>query len=140
MDPAQLVHDEIEDLSRGDLQAVLDYYTDDVFFHDVSAEPCHGKQEMRDFMAIFYRGFPDLRIEIRNVVAKDRLVAAEYDLLGTHTGTFLENPPTGRAFRIQAVSIYEQEPGGPLFSRETVYYDSASLFAQLGLPLPVTVP
>lgn len=135
MDPAQFVLDEIEDLSRGDLQAVLDYYTDDVFFHDVTTQPCHGKQEMRDFMAVFYRGFPDLRIEIRNVIAQGPLVAAEYDLLGTHTGTFLEHPATGRPFRIAAVSIYEHN--GELFTRETVYYDSADLFGQLGLPLPV---
>ena len=133
VDPAQLVRNEIADLSRGDLEGVLAYYTDDVFFHDVSAPPCHGKQEMRDFMAIFYRGFPDLRIEISNVIAQGRLVAAEYDLLGTHTGTFLEHGPTGRAFRVPALSVYEQEPDGPLFSRETVYYDSASLFGQLGL-------
>lgn len=135
MDPAQSVRDEIADLSRGDLEAVLDYYTDDVFFHDVSTEPCHGKEEMRVFMAAFYRGFPDLRVEIRNVIAEGPIVAAEYDLLGTHTGTFLEHPATGRAFRIPAVSIYEHD--GELFTRETVYYDSADLFGQLGLPLAV---
>ena len=137
MDPAQFVRDEIEDLSRGDLQAVLAYYTDDVFFHDVSAEPCHGKEEMRDFMAVFYRGFPDLRIEISNVIAQGSLVVAEYELLGTHTGTFLEHASTGRAFRIPAVSIYEHN--GRLFTRETVYYDSAALFGQLGLPLTAAI-
>jgi steroid delta-isomerase-like uncharacterized protein len=136
VDAAQLVRDEIEDLSRGDLEAVLAYYTDDVFFHDVTTDACHGKEAMRDFMAIFYRGFPDLRIEIRNVIAQARLVAAEYDLLGTHTGVFLDHPPTGRAFRIPALSVYEQQEGGRLFTRETVYYDSASLFGQLGLPVP----
>ena len=133
MDPAQFVRDEIADLSRGDLAAVLGYYTEDVLFHDVSTQPCHGKEEMRDFMAIFYRGFPDLHIEIRNVVAEDRIVVAEYDLLGTHTGGFLDHPPTGKAFKIPAVSVYEHD--GTLFTRETVYYDSASLFAQLGLPV-----
>jgi hypothetical protein len=65
-------------------------------------------------------------------------VAAEYDLLGTHTGTFGEHPPTGRAFRIPALSVYEHN--GSLFTRETVYYDSASLFGQLGLPLPEVGP
>jgi steroid delta-isomerase-like uncharacterized protein len=133
VDAAQLVRDEIGDLSRGDLEAVLAYYTDDVFFHDVSTEPCRGKEAMRDFMAVFYQAFPDLRIEIRNVVAEGQLVVAEYDLLGTHTGTFLEHPPSGRAFRIPAVSVYEFD--GKHFTRETVYYDSASLFGQLGLPL-----
>lgn len=138
MEPAQLVRNEIDDLSRGDLEAVLGYYTDDVFFHDVSARPCRGKDEMREFMAVFYRGFPDLRIELHNVISEDRLVVAEYDLLGTNTGVFLEHAATGRAFRIPAVSVYEQEPDGPLFSRETVYYDSASLFGQLGLPVPTS--
>jgi steroid delta-isomerase-like uncharacterized protein len=137
VDPAQFVRDEIADLSRGDLQAVLDYYTDDVFFHDVSSQPCHGKEEMREFMAVFYRGFPDLHIEIRNVIAEGSLVVAEYDLLGTHTGTFLVHPPSGRSFRIPAVSIYEHD--GTLFTRETVYYDSADLFGQLGLPLPAAI-
>ena len=130
MDPLQAVRDEIADLSRGDLEAVLGYYTDDVEFEDVSMpEPCHGKAAMRDFMAEFYRGFPDLRIELRNVVGDGPLVVAEYDLLGTHTGPFLDRGPTGRAFRIKAVSVYEHD--GSLFIRETVYYDSASLLAQL---------
>ena len=35
-DPRQAVLDEIADLSRGDLEAVLAYYTDDVYFEDVT--------------------------------------------------------------------------------------------------------
>jgi steroid delta-isomerase-like uncharacterized protein len=134
-DPRQAVLDEIADLSRGDLEAVLAYYTDDVYFEDVTvSEPCHGKDEMRDFMAIFYRGFPDLHIEVRHCVAGDEgTVVAEYDLIGTHQGEFLGHAPTGRGFRIKACSVYQHN--GELFTRETVYYDSASLFGQLGLPV-----
>ena len=134
-DPRQAVLDEIADLSRGDLEAVLAYYTEDVYFEDVTVpEPCRNKDEMRDFMAIFYRGFPDLHIEVRQCVAGDeRTVVAEYDLMGTHRGDFLGHPPTGRAFRIKACSVYQHN--GELFTRETVYYDSASLFGQLGLPV-----
>jgi steroid delta-isomerase-like uncharacterized protein len=134
VDPRQAVLDEIADLSRGDLEAVLSYYTDDVYFEDVSVpQPCHGKEEMRAFMAVFYKAFPDLRIDVRNCVAAGSTVTAEYDLMGTHTGEFLGHPPTGRDFRIKAVSVYEHD--GQLFTRETVYYDSASLFGQLGLPV-----
>jgi steroid delta-isomerase-like uncharacterized protein len=132
MDPSQAVRDEIADLSRGDLEAVLGYYTDDVYFEDTSVPtPCRGKAEMRDFMQVFYDAFPDLRIEIRNVFESGPFVTAEYDLLGTMRGEFLGNPPTGRAFRIKAVSVYEHN--GTLFTKETVYYDSASLLAQIGL-------
>lgn len=134
LDPRQAVLDEIADLSRGDLEAVLAYYTGDVYFEDVSVpEPCRTKDEMRQFMAIFYRGFPDLHIEVTNCVAcGDDTVVAEYDLIGTHTGEFVGHAPTARSFRIKACSVYEHN--GQLFTRETVYYDSASLFGQLGLP------
>ena len=132
MDPLQAVRDEIADLSRGDLEAVLGYYTDDVYFEDTSvATPCRTKAEMRDFMQVFYDAFPDLRIEIRNVFGSGQFVTAEYDLLGTMRGDFLGHPPTGKAFRIKAVSIYEHN--GTLFTKETVYYDSAALFAQIGI-------
>ena len=146
MDPSQAVRDEIADLSRGDLEAVLSYYTDDVYFEDTSVPtPCRTKAEMRDFMKVFYDAFPDLRIEIRNVVQSSPspsgggqgggFVTAEYDLLGTMRGEFLGNAPTGKAFRIKAVSIYEHN--GTLFTKETVYYDSASLFKQIGIGVPV---
>lgn len=137
MDPLQAVRDEIADLSRGDLEAVLRYYTDDVYFEDTSVPmPCRTKAEMRDFMQIFYDAFPDLRIEIRNVFGSARFVTAEYDLLGTMRGQFFGHRPTGKAFRIKAVSIYEHN--GTLFTKETVYYDSASLFAQIGIDQPIT--
>jgi steroid delta-isomerase-like uncharacterized protein len=142
MDPSQAVRDEIADLSRGDLEAVLGYYTDDVYFEDTSvATPCRTKAEMRDFMQVFYDAFPDLRIELRNVFESapshpgggqgGGSVTAEYDLLGTMRGEFLGHSPTGKAFRIKAVSIYEHN--GTLFTKETVYYDSASLMSQIGL-------
>jgi steroid delta-isomerase-like uncharacterized protein len=142
MDPSQAVRDEIADLSRGDLEAVLGYYTDDVYFEDTSVpNPCRTKAEMRAFMQVFYDAFPDLRIEIRNIVQSapsnsgggqgGGFVTAEYDLLGTMLGEFLGHAPTGKAFRIKAVSIYEHN--GTLFTRETVYYDSATLFAQIGI-------
>jgi steroid delta-isomerase-like uncharacterized protein len=132
MDPVQAVRDEIADLSRQDLEAVLGYYSEDVYFEDVSVpEPCRGKAAMRAFMAGFYRAFPDLRIEVCNIIASGNLVAAEYALLGTHGGEFMRHPPTGRTFRIPVVSIYEHD--GSLFTRETVYYDSASLLTQLGI-------
>lgn len=135
MDPCQAVRDEIADLSRGDLEGVLSYYTDDVFFEDVSVPtPCRNKQEMRDFMQVFYDAFPDLRIEIRNVFGEDRFVTAEYDLLGTMRGEFLGNSATGKTFRVKAVSIYEHN--GTLFTKETVYYDSMSLLSQIGIKPP----
>jgi steroid delta-isomerase-like uncharacterized protein len=130
----QAVLDEIADLNRGDLDAVLAYYTEDVWFEDITVgEPCRGKAAMGAFMRQFLDGFPDLRVTVRHCVAAGDTVTAEYGLSGTHTGVFLGFAPTGRSFDVPAVSIYVHD--GTLFTRETVYYDSATMFRQLGLPI-----
>jgi steroid delta-isomerase-like uncharacterized protein len=79
------------------------------------------------------QAFPDATGAIRNVVSSGNTVVQEITWTGTHTGPFLGHEPSGHAFRIPAVSVYALD--GLLFNRETVYYDSASLFRQLGLPL-----
>jgi steroid delta-isomerase-like uncharacterized protein len=126
----QAVRDEIDALNRGDLAAVLSYYTEDVLFEDVTVpERFEGKDALRGFMAAFYAAFPDLHVHVRSLIGEGSLVAAEYDLSGTHRGIFLGLDPTGRWFTVRAVSVYEHN--GSRFTRETVYYDSASLLKQL---------
>jgi steroid delta-isomerase-like uncharacterized protein len=132
MNAKEAVLKELEALSRQEVEGVLSFYREDVVFEDVSLdEPLRGKQQMRQFMEDIYRAFPDLRVEVINVIAEGPLVAAEYYLLGTHRGPFSGYAPTGRSFRIKAVSVYEYD--GSLFTRETFYWDSASLLRQLGL-------
>ncbi len=123
---------ELEALNRQDVEGVLAFYTDDVVFDDVSLpEPLRGKDAMREFMQGFYAAFPDLRVELRALFGEENVVAAEYDLTGTHRGQLEGHPPTGKAFRVKAVSVYEYN--GRLFTREAFYWDSASMLRQLGL-------
>jgi hypothetical protein len=55
----------------------------------------------------------------------------EFDLLGTHDGTFRGLPPTGRTFRCRMVAIFEFEGEGLVCER--VYFDSATILRQLGI-------
>ncbi len=132
MSVKEAVRKELEALNRQDVEGVLSFYTDDVIFEDVSlAEPLRGKQAMREFMEAIYRAFPDLHVELRTLFGEEKIVAAEYDLIGTHQGELEGQPPTGKTFRVHAVSVYEYD--GRLFTRETFYWDSASMLRQLGL-------
>jgi steroid delta-isomerase-like uncharacterized protein len=126
------IRQELEALNRHDVEAVLAFYTDDVVFEDVSlAEPLHGKQAMRTYMADFFVAFPDLHIDERTIFGGRLIAAAEYELSGTHRGTLDGRPPTGRTFRLRALSVYAYD--GHLFNRETFYWDSATMLRQLGL-------
>ena len=128
----EAVRKELEVLNRQDVEGVLAFYTDDVVFEDVSLpEPLQGKAAMREFMAGIYAAFPDLHVEVHSIFGEENIVAAEYDLVGTHRGELEGQPPTGKTFRVRAVSVYEYD--GNRFTRETFYWDSASMLRQLGL-------
>ncbi len=128
----EAVHKELEALNRQDVEGVMAFYTDDVVFDDISLpEPMRGADAMREFMQGMYAAFPDLHVELRSLFGEEKIVAAEYDLIGTHKGELEGNPPTGKTFRVRALSVYEYD--GRLFTRETFYWDSASMLGQLGL-------
>ena len=55
----------------------------------------------------------------------------EFDLLGTHKGSFRGLPPTGRAFRCRMLAVFEF--GKERLVCERVYFDSATILRQLGI-------
>ena len=99
---------------------------------DGTAEVSHYYQETR-------AAFPDQRNEVIALHHTDDAVIVEFDLLGTHQGTYRGLPPTGRAFRCRMVAIFEFEGEGIVCER--VYFDSATILRQLGIahdPLSMT--
>ncbi len=132
MDSKQAVTLEIEALNRQDVDGVMAFYRDDVVFDDVSLpEPLRGAAAMREYMAQFFTAIPDLHIEVHSLFGDERVLAAEYDLFGTHLGDLDGHPPSGNTFRVRALSVYEYD--GERFGRETFYWDSATMLRQLGL-------
>jgi predicted ester cyclase len=55
--------------------------------------------------------FPDLAIEIKDVVVQGNRTAVRSEISGTHRGAFLGRAATGRKLRIQAIDIHEFEGG-----------------------------
>lgn len=107
-------------------------YSDDVVFEDVSvSESLNGAAEMREFRESLCEAFPDLGVELRSLFGEETIAAAEYDLFGTPKGELDGHPPTESSFKVRALSVYEYD--GDLFTRETFYWDSASMLQQLGL-------
>jgi steroid delta-isomerase-like uncharacterized protein len=75
--------------------------------------------------------FPDQRHEdVRFHVAHDDTIIAEFDLLGTNTGEFYGQPPTGKSFRVAVVAVFFFD--GDRIVNERVYLDGASLIRQIG--------
>jgi steroid delta-isomerase-like uncharacterized protein len=92
--------------------------------HDGAAEVAAYFDETRT-------AFPDQRNELIALHHADDAVIAEFDLKGTHLGSFRGLPPTGRAFtcRMTAFFLFEEDR----LVCERVYFDSATILRQLGI-------
>src|SRR2546428_11276445 len=76
------------------------YASDAVAYDPMYPQPLRGRDAIKKDMAVYFRGFPDLRFELLTAVGKDgRRGAAEIRMSGAPTGppaspTRQEIPPT----------------------------------------------
>ena len=68
--------------------------------------------EAREWIAPFRASFPDVRMEVLELIAEGETVVGRFACSATHTGEWLGHPPTGRRFEaIDEVGIYRFRDG-----------------------------
>lgn len=133
--------------NKHDLDALAKLYAaDSVAYDPMYPEPLRGRDAIRKDAATFFRGFPDIRIELINTIEKnDREGADEVVLTGTQTGpletpTGQELPPTGRRVEMRGGGFTRLNERGEIVE-ERRYYDVAGVLRQLGImPEPAEEP
>ena len=89
-----------------------------------------GDDEVMGYYRTTRTAFPDQRHDnVRFHVADDAIIA-EFDLLGTNLGEFYGLPQTGKAFRVPVIAVFFFDEDR--ITNERVYFDAASLLAQIG--------
>jgi steroid delta-isomerase-like uncharacterized protein len=88
-----------------------------------------GEAEVREYFAGSRAAFPDQRNELKALHHADDVVIVELDLLGTNTGPFLGQEPTGKAFRCPMTAFFFFEGDGIVCER--VYFDAGTILAQV---------
>ena len=94
-----------------------------------------GRDNVIGFIAGFQEAFPDLRLEINQLLSDGPAAAAEGTMTGTHDGV-LHTPdgdvaPTGRALALRWAAVYVTESG--TLKSEHLFFDQMDFLGQLGL-------
>ncbi len=76
--------------------------------------------------------FPDLRFDIKEMVAEGERVAAFWIMSGTHEGDLQNLMATGKPFRISGMTIYEFDEDGKICGH-TQAYDRLGFITQMGV-------
>ncbi len=100
--------------------------------HAASAGQPSGLAGVAFLMTAWRAAFPDLAIAIEELVAEGETVAVRSTVCGTHRGTFLGVPPTGRRVAVMTMELYRLA-GSRIVERWAVL-DAPGLLRQLGAP------
>ena len=122
--------------NRGDVEGVLAYYDDDITWKNVALEEVYeGKAAVREFITRLLTALPDLTFTGRYKIARGDNVSEQWTIRGTHLGTFMGIPATGRAIEIFGMSMLTLRDGK--FLRDEFYFDTGAVMRQMGLMPPL---
>lgn len=126
-----------EALNRHDVGAIVESYAPyAVMQYGDSQEPIRGLESIGHRWAAMLRAFPDITSKVLRVFESGDSVVTEYSWTGTNTGV-LEVPwgiiaATGKKVTMEGVCCIRRNAEGKIVE-DKVYFDSLSLFSQLGL-------
>jgi steroid delta-isomerase-like uncharacterized protein len=95
-----------------------------------------GREANRAFWTDLFTAIPDLSGIMEDLVVAGDRVVGRFTYRGTHTGTWLGIPATGRPVEMRSIDIWRVEDG--LFAEHWDELNTLEVFQQLGAvpPLP----
>jgi steroid delta-isomerase-like uncharacterized protein len=100
-----------EAINTGNLENLRDLVADDVKDHDPAPNQGPGPQGYIDFFTMMRNAFPDMEVEVEQLVADEDNVAFAYTLKGTHKGDFMGVAGTGKSIKARGMQISRFEDG-----------------------------
>jgi steroid delta-isomerase-like uncharacterized protein len=129
-----LIHEFADRINARDLEGALTHFGPNHVEHAVMPGMPSGIEAVRAFFSMLFAGFPDARATILDMIAEGDKVVQRASTEGTHTGSFLGIPPTGKHAKWSLIDIYRIADGKIV--EHWVETDQMSLMQQLGLVPP----
>ncbi|HZP18426.1 MAG TPA: ester cyclase [Terriglobales bacterium] len=94
-----------------DLDGYFEMYTPSVIHHGFSSRIRPGLPGLRDHYNQLLKAFPDMRVDIADIIADGEKVAHRFTFHGTHKGEFLKVPASGKLVTAGGVHIQHFQAG-----------------------------
>jgi steroid delta-isomerase-like uncharacterized protein len=118
-----------EVFNRGETGRLAELVAADHVGHDPFGDH-YGCDGLRIAVMEYRMAFPNLRLTVEDLVTAGDRVAHRFTLRGTHAGSFMGIPPTGRA--VTATGIAFDRLAGAKVAESWVSLDALNLLRQLG--------
>ena len=125
-----------EVFSAGNLDVVDEILSKDYVHHDPAMpEEGHGREHFKEFASMYRSAFPDVHVEIEDIIAEGDRVATRWVASGTHEGELMGISPTGNRVTVVGTTIDRLADGQ--IAETWDIYDALGMMRQLGaIPSP----
>jgi steroid delta-isomerase-like uncharacterized protein len=98
---------------RGNLRVIDELVDPDFDGHPAGSSPDFGRgiEGQRQFVMTYREAFPDLHMQIEEMVADGDLVAVRWSGSGTHQGELMGMPPSGKQAHVTGMFITRVKDG-----------------------------
>ena len=129
-----------EGCSRGYVDLADELYSPDYVSHSLPPELPPNREGLKAFIRALREGIPDLDCPVEDLVADGNRVAGRFWLRGTHAGTLLGVPASGRRIEVGVMVIARFDDAGR-WIEDWNCWDQLGLLQQIGaLPAPRSSP
>ena len=132
MDHAMTMRGTYERISAGDIAGFGELVADDFVEHEGGPGMPPTKEGALEFFRILLAAFPDMRMDIEDLIASEDKSVARVKVTATHQGEFMGVPPKGARVEIQLIDIMRFDDAG-LVCEHWGVTDMLSLMQQLGV-------
>jgi steroid delta-isomerase-like uncharacterized protein len=130
MDHATTMRRAYELISAGDIDGFGRLMSDDFVEHEEVPGLAPTKEGVLDFFRDYLVAFPDLRMEVLDLVASGDKAVARVKATGTQDGEFMGMPPSGRSVEVELIDIMRFDDG--LVVEHWGVMDMLAMLQQLG--------
>jgi len=124
-----------EGWNKGNLAVIDQLYAPNYVEHGLQPETVNSSEALKQEVGMFLTGIPDLHFTIEDLIAEGDKVVWRLNSKGTHKGTFMGIPATGKTASVTGIVIFRLE--NSLIVEGWVSIDSLGLLQQLGvIPMP----
>jgi steroid delta-isomerase-like uncharacterized protein len=131
MDHAATVRRLYDLLSSGDVDRFADLLADDFVEHEETPGLAPTKDGVKAFFRMYLAAFPDLRMNVEDVLESGDKVVARLRATGTHQGEFMGIPATGKRVDVQLIDMFRLGDG--LVHEHWGVIDTLAMMQQLGV-------
>ena len=131
----ETIHREIiEAFNKRDFSKIRDMLHPDYTYTGGDGEELSGPDAGVAVAQMYAQAFPDVRSELISTTAQGDRAVAEFRARGTHNGELLGVGPTGKPVDVRVCNVVELREGK--IYREREYFDTATMWSQLGVTPP----